>query len=538
MPVNSRKRKREENENAEDEAPIPAALIRSKKKAKKGKSKSKSQATRKGKKRKGDEETNPQKKSKKETPSKTQIQSNGPKVGKDSMDFVDPAIFKKTENQTSTKTSKVTPISSIPPSSVPQRVGFDVTPKSTRSPIKRRVTPFPRKQNLNTPISQEDTRRGTFRRLTKEDIERESEGLADDNEDKAESKSKKWFSNVDWKRIKSACATCALVLVVLLVCAIIFPMFLIDNPLSTSRALLKTRLETWLVNELAKDKGMSECHGAPSYGMSKHDAIEGAMKKFRFDEEMIRDALDEVLIDKTNAVNFNGRILTTSADSIKTKECKKKDKFIENMRKESINILRIMEGEKQCENERFEVNNVEDKLTFTQARVRRELFKKFDFMTQHYFDELFELMVSRLNNFSDELRIDESMDLYTTNAPSYTYVCQFEFWLAKNKFLIAGICVFIFGCAYLWYKTRKTSRIGAEAKKVFAEVVEQLENKSRTVSTWVPISHLKDLVHENGDLEVWAEVEKMVAKSKQINKGVEMVDGMEQKCWKVKLHHS
>merc|ERR1719483_1542347 len=128
--------------------------------------------------------------------------------------------------------------------------------------------------------------------------------------------------------------------------------------------------------------------------------------------------------------------------------------------------------------------------------------------------------------------------MYTTAAPRYTYVCQFELWLVKNKFIIAGIFLVIFGSIYLWYKTRKTTRIGAEAKKVFHEVVEQLENKSRSVSTWVPISHLKDLVHEDGDHEVWAEVEKMVAKTKQINKGVEMVDGMEQKCWKVKLHHS
>lgn len=532
MPVNTRKRKREENEDAEDEAPIPAALIRSKKKAKKGKSKSKSKATRKGKKRKGDEETNPQKKSKKETPSKTQIQSNGPKVDKDLMDFVDPMLFKKTENQTSTKTSKVTPISSIPPSSVPQRVGFDVTPKSTRSPIKRRVTPFPRKQNLNTPVTQEDTRRGTFRRLTKEDIERESEGLADENQDKAGAESAKWFSNVDWKRIKNACATCALVLVVLLVCAIIFPMFLIDNPLSTSRALLKTRLESWLVNELAKDKGMSECQGGTYYGMSKEDAIDGASKKFRFDQEMIREALDEILKDKENAVEYNSRLITTSADPIKTKECKKKDKFIENMHKECINILRRKEGEKQCE------LNTEKRLWFPKEEVRYELFQKFDFMTQHYFDELFDSMVSKLNNrASDQLRID-GIDMYTTAAPTYTYVCQFELWLAKKKYIIAGLFLVIFGCFYLWYKNRKTTRIGAEAKKVFQEVVEQLENKSRSVSTWVPISHLKDLVHEDGDPEVWAEVEKMVAKSKQINKGVEMVDGMEQKCWKVKLHHS
>lgn len=548
MPANTRKRRRKTNE---DGPPIPAALIPAKKKAKKEKKIPPQQ----GKKRKDQAGFNEPKtkKAKRKTPSKTEIQStNRLKLGEkpdafvQNQGFVDPLIFNPAEPKRTTPVPKKT--TAVPPSSVPPRVAFQVTPKTARSPIKRRVTPFPRKQNTLI-IPKKKTRRGSFRRVTKEEIRRSHESPNSENGALATPKEPAATRQCNCTRVKSACGTCWKLILAIIICACVFPLFLIDNPLTSSQAFLQSRLESELVKELRKEKGLAECNQKKLNGLSKTEAQRFAKNHFgkKFQDDLIERAIEEIIRDKDNDLDYDGEKITTRAAAIKSSKCLKDEEQIERIRKATINHLRIKEGSAKCKALLFqEYSKDNDRLQFPISDIRQEVFdSKFSHMPLHSYEKLFNRMQEKISTWfgSSELKLErskdlEGLDIYTTLEPRYSLACKVELWFYSNKLYILGFVAVVLMIGYAWHSTRTSTRVAKEVDRVFADVIQHLENKSRLISTWVPIQYVHDLVDENCDRRVWAAVEQKVAKSNHINKGVEMVDGMEQKCWKVKLHHS
>jgi len=337
---------------------------------------------------------------------------------------------------------------------------------------------------------------------------------------------------------------CLKLFVILAVCVVVFPLFLRETPLQPQRKFLKNRMETWLVSELQKSKGHHECsRSTDKFGWSKAETTYAVLSHYEnlYDEELLKEVLEQVL-KTSDKIDRHMGIISTTEPAIKSSSCEKDEKVIKGMKDATAKLLRKMEGAKICDNYLFDKlgEETDERMLFSIKDVKDRLYEeRYTRLSEPDFGRFFDKMIADVRSDQSlhaDLKTSGLTDIRTNLSPHYTLICSVHLWIWRKRFYF-GVAVFILAVIMgLFYKFKRSSQVKVEAEEIFKQVMSHLQNKSRSVNSWVPVQYCRELLFEEGNPEVWAEVEKMVAKTSKVLKGVEQVDGMDQKCWKVRMH--
>ena len=232
-----------------------------------------------------------------------------------------------------------------------------------------------------------------------------------------------------------------------------------------------------------------------------------------------------------------------------------KRKLLDSMKTHTISLLSASCGQYQCQKYMLykllysineENGNIMINSGLSENKLSQILSKKLGLLVDsHLFGQVFQEFVQNIREatkegslYGNDLLYDSKKGYYS-NRSSKSLICHLIIFLSDNAFVIIPIGLIVSIISILWMNHRRKISRKLRAKQVIQDrkeqVIEILKHYlNNTNQKWIAIQPIQEQImgHTN-KCEEWSRVEREVDKDANIQKSLQMKDGLQKLCWKL-----
>ena len=232
------------------------------------------------------------------------------------------------------------------------------------------------------------------------------------------------------------------------------------------------------------------------------------------------------------------------------------NKLKNKIHKEAESLLSSLRGEKECGQywlymDLFwgSIPKKSEKIYLTTEALRAELIQRMDLNAHsELFSEAFEDFAESIKNTEEKSRLKRKV-LCFDYSKGYYSTRSYHSWSCSLVMMLAGyykiLAVATFLCGYLgilWViRSRRTAKAQRSKQRVDDGVGAALKMLRDHLSTgsvgglWIPITMVRARVCDGDGMteKEWKRVEAKVCRDTYVTQSVQMMDGLQQDCWKM-----